>query len=173
MSPASKESQQYPFGPGRGVDSCQTGGIQEAAVMQSGADEVGSTVGGCAYKQATVGHKVVNLEQETAANKQQQQQQHDQVKRKLDNFIHHSTRVVNCRYCHNCCEVDRRAFKSNPDGRYLQDSLNQGDGLSGARGSEEHVGARTALPRQDPPYCLPLGGVQVPVEEVPFAGLRW
>lgn len=49
--------------PGGGVDSRQTGSIQKAAVMQSDADEVSGTVGGCAYKQATGGHKVVNLKE--------------------------------------------------------------------------------------------------------------
>lgn len=57
--------------PGGGVDSRQASSIQEAAVMQSDADEVSGAVGGCAYKQATVGHKVENLEGETQANKQQ------------------------------------------------------------------------------------------------------
>lgn len=66
VPPAGGEFLQYPIMPGRGIDSRQTGSIQEAAVMQSDADKVGSAVGGCAYKQATVGHKVVNLEQETA-----------------------------------------------------------------------------------------------------------
>lgn len=67
----SGEFLQYPVVPGRGVDSRQTGSIQEAAVMQSDADEVGGAVGGCTYKQATVGNKVVNLEQETPADQQQ------------------------------------------------------------------------------------------------------
>lgn len=57
--------------PGGGVDSRQTGSIQEATVMQSDADEVGGAVGGRAYKQATVGHKVENLEGQTPADKQQ------------------------------------------------------------------------------------------------------
>lgn len=59
--PATGEFQQYRIMPGGGVDPRQTGSIQEAAVMQSDADEVGGAVGGRAYKQATVGHKVVNL----------------------------------------------------------------------------------------------------------------
>lgn len=56
--------------------------------------------------------------------------------------------------------------------RYLQYGLDQGDGLPGARGSEEHVRAGTALPSQDPLHRLPLRGVQVPVEEVPWPGDR-
>lgn len=66
--------------------------------------------------------------------------------------------------------MDGRKFWRNQDGGYLQYGLNQGDGLPGAWGSEEHIRAGTALPSHDPLHRLPLRGVQVPVEEVPSAG---
>lgn len=61
------------------------------------------------------------------------------------------------------------------DGRYLQYGLYQGDGLSSARRSKQHVWAGSALSCQDPLHRLSLRGVQVRVEEVPLAGyrLRW
>lgn len=59
------QAPQYLVMPAGCVDSCQTCSIQEAAVMQADADEVGGTVGGSAYEQPTTGHKVVNLEEET------------------------------------------------------------------------------------------------------------
>lgn len=60
-----REAQQYLVLPAGCIDSCQTCSIQEAAVMQADADEVGGTVGGSAYEQPTTGHKMVNLEEET------------------------------------------------------------------------------------------------------------
>lgn len=60
-------------------------------------------------------------------------------------------------------------------GMYLQYGLYEGDGLSGAWRSKQHVRVGATLSFHNPLHCLSLRGVQVRVKEVPFTGdgLRW
>lgn len=55
-------------------------------------------------------------------------------------------------------------------GVYLQYGLYEGDGLSSAWRSKQHIGNGPTLSCQDPLHCLSLRGVQVLVKKVPFAG---
>lgn len=55
-------------------------------------------------------------------------------------------------------------------GMNLQYGLYEGDGLSSAWRSKQHIRNWPTLSCQDPLHCLSLRGVQVRVKEVPFAG---
>ena len=55
----------YLFLPAGGVDASQAGGVQEAAVMETDADEVGRAVGGRADQDPARGQTVVHLGPDT------------------------------------------------------------------------------------------------------------
>ena len=55
---------QYLFLSAGGIDACQAGRVEEAAVVQPDADEVGRAVGGRADQQAAGGDAMVHLQQD-------------------------------------------------------------------------------------------------------------